>query len=247
MNRWQRWAQRMRARHGRKLTAAAGALVLLRARLRAHTHLHSHQLHQLHMHRHLGDPAARRNGFAPTMLVRQAPAAAPLVHFSRVGWPIVRERMVHATAGRAGMLGTPWRMLAPPKARRTPSASEPSPVRSRRIAPLDPVRRVSIASAPAPRTATYGRDGIAPRLRRQGTRTEIQAGAMPVLQAKTQALAPQLQPSANKIAQLRNDLDAVRASQAAPAPAIDVPTLTGMVIEQIDRRMLAYRERMGRG
>jgi hypothetical protein len=32
-----------------------------------------------------------------------------------------------------------------------------------------------------------------------------------------------------------------------PAAALDVEALTGMVIQQIDRRLVAYRERMGRG
>jgi hypothetical protein len=34
---------------------------------------------------------------------------------------------------------------------------------------------------------------------------------------------------------------------ARPAPAIDVDALTGLVIQQLDRRLIAYRERMGRG
>ena len=90
---------------------------------------------------------------------------------------------------------------------------------------------------------------IASRLRRNVARHELPSSTPAAVLAAPQraaarAAATEAQ-AAVQAAAARREADAPRLAQ--PAPAIDVETLTGMVIQQIDRRLVAYRERMGRG
>ena len=72
-----------------------------------------------------------------------------------------------------------------------------------------------------------------------------QAAAVPVLHRRR----PEASPSAAWIPAGLGEPSRTAAGPAVPSPAspaIDVDALTSQVIHQLDRRLVAYRERMGR-
>ena len=87
------------------------------------------------------------------------------------------------------------------------------------------------------------------RIRGRGARAEMpvpeQAAAIPVLHRRR----PEVSPSPEWMPNVRGEQPRTTAGPAVPVPAsaaIDVDALTSQVIHQLDRRLLAYRERMGR-
>ena len=88
----------------------------------------------------------------------------------------------------------------------------------------------------------------AARLRRNVVRQELpSASPAAVLAVPQRAAASAAASAARAIVQgaaARQHTEEPRSAQ--PAPTINVEALTGLVIQQIDRRLVAYRERMGR-
>ena len=101
---------------------------------------------------------------------------------------------------------------------------------------LSPKRRPTLAGAHA---------DLPGRLRRQSMREELSIpGRTTVLARMAAPIAKQTQ---NRDNDEREFSVAPRSGWAAPAaPAVNVEALTSQVIQQLDRRLLAYRERMGR-
>jgi hypothetical protein len=67
--------------------------------------------------------------------------------------------------------------------------------------------------------------------------------------ARSRALPAAATPAAasHAVASAAPSALSIEERHVAPAPAqVNVEALTGMVIQQLDRRLIAYRERMGR-
>jgi hypothetical protein len=89
---------------------------------------------------------------------------------------------------------------------------------------------------------------IASRLRRNVARHELPSSALGAVLATPHLAAARAASEAHAVMQAAAARQpAETPSVSPPAPAINVEALTGMVIQQIDRRLVAYRERMGRG
>jgi hypothetical protein len=116
----------------------------------------------------------------------------------------------------------------------TPSGHANAPVLPMLM--LSPKRRPTLAGAHA---------DLPGRLRRQSMREELSSpGRTTVLARMAAHIAKQTQ---NRDNDEREFSVAPRSEWAAPAaPAVNVEALTSQVIQQLDRRLLAYRERMGR-
>jgi len=246
VNRWQSWAGRLRQRHSRiDAWRAQGAMVLLRgapaptpgARNTLRTIIH------LHM----------RLAVSPRCTLSLLPApTAPVTLRQVVPGATVRNAepagVVPGTASESRMQVASTR--APDRAT-APAFVPRMAARARaglRLPPSVPVVRLSLRHRDNVSRVAAPPHEIAARLRRGATRHELpppptaavlaaprraagHSGATE-LQAGLQAAAPRQQADAPRLAQ--------------SVPAINVEALTGMVIQQIDRRLVAYRERMGR-
>ncbi|CAN7512410.1 hypothetical protein LJR084_003675 [Variovorax sp. LjRoot84] len=245
MNRWQGWARQLRRQHGRREARhARGAMVLL-----------------------------QRGGGMPSQVLVTAWRPIVQVH-ARFGvvrpvnmpaLPAMRERrqvFVH------GPGVSPHRQLDPAASRpmaaaereQPPAYAAPrfaSPVFAQAhhrhasaqfpqasIAPIfDPARQSHAASVVAAQAAE-----LVTRLHRRAARQELSPPSKPaVLVAAHRMPAPAAAAPAN--AWMPAPMSPVQWEEGrapSPAAAVNVEALTGLVIQQIDRRLIAYRERMGR-
>lgn len=244
MNRWQGWAQRLRTRHSRiDAWRAPGAMVLLRGQGASAQARHIHAGTSLHLHTHLV--------VSPRLSVSMRPAMArPMI--LRTTAPVDgTTRQAHDGAGHAMTLGTrsnrheaPVGHLAAPAF--VPAFRHPALGQSSRAGP-EPIRlsvRRGEGASPIARHAGE----IAQRLRRGAIREEVRPATQAAVLALPQRAAAQPAGAGGDSVEVsalwRTRLDEARAVQSAPA--LNVEALTGMVIQQIDRRLVAYRERMGR-
>ena len=243
MNRWQGWAARLRHQHARVgVQHAAGPMVLLRAagasplavRMQARTIVHLHARWQVAPHlaftfgRAASAPAVLRLATPDTQARDLAPVVAPAVADDA---PRAAPPMVLAS-----------RAPAPAFAPAAPSRGSGMVLSRRTIAILSPVRR-SVVESPAGVHAAE----IAARVRRDASRQEAPRAAPAAVLAKSRAVpsgAVAAEPAPSTRAPLMHDAIEQAARLQAPA-AFNVEALTGLVIQQIDRRLVAYRERMG--
>jgi hypothetical protein len=89
---------------------------------------------------------------------------------------------------------------------------------------------------------------LATRLRRRATREELTLSPKPAVLAAAHRAPAQAAPTpSNPWTPAQTAPMQPEESRALPqAAALNVEALTGLVIQQIDRRLIAYRERMGR-
>ncbi|VTU28824.1 hypothetical protein [Variovorax sp. RA8] len=244
MNRWQGWARQLRRQHGRRdAWHARGAMVLLQrgGGLVSQVLVTSWRA-ILQVHAHLG--VVRPVSMPAATLMRQT-----------------RELLVHAPRAslhRQGDATAPPPVAAVERERPAyPALRFPPPVfaqghrgreaaGSRNGAPaprLDPAAQLPGASRVVAQAAE-----IVTRVHRRALRQELVPPSKPLALA-----APQRMPAPAGAAPASEWMPAQTAPMPweqgrapAAAPAVSVEALTGLVIQQIDRRLIAYRERMGR-
>lgn len=239
MNRWKQWAGQLAARHGRRETRRpAQAMTLAHRMLASSVHLRI-AAPRLHFHfRVYGG------------VVLRPPVAVPLLEQSGVfgtqGVAGSELRFVHAASGhmRGAVTGpssvSQVTLQAPQFVPRPPAiARVPMERRFERLHEL--VRTWSQKSETAIAAAS-----LPALLRQRGVRHEP-----PVAEAVRVFPAP---------ARVRTEPDESLAASTPVAPkralppeispsngrGIDVAALTSQVIQQLDRRLIAYQERMGR-
>lgn len=245
MNRWQAWAQRLRTRHGRiDAWRAPGAMVLLqRGRGAAAQAWRVHVRSSLHLHTHLAvSPlvtVSMRPAMARPLILRHAvPAGSASRRPEMFGGHAQRhvarpdEHREAATPMAAAAFVPAFRMIGP--ARAAPAGREPI--------------RLSVRGGEdaSPIAAHAGEMALRLRLnaRREEIRPDVQAAVLAVPGRASVQPATGAAGGVEASAQSRTRLEEPRPPH--PAPAVDVEALTGLVIQQIDRRLVAYRERMGR-
>jgi hypothetical protein len=93
-------------------------------------------------------------------------------------------------------------------------------------------------------TQSAAHDDLSARLRRRSAREELAIPGKTTVLIRSAAPSPASpRPEAMELEQSVTS----RAAWPTPAPSpVNVEALTSQVIQQIDRRLLAYRERMGR-
>jgi len=246
MNRWQGWAQRLRARHGRIATwGAPGTMVLMRGHGAPAQVLHTHVRSSLHLHLRVAVP--------PRSVAAMRPVPAPILRHTTIAdgvkraWPAAVTATAHAVARTEGHGARGTGIAAPTLASvlsvlRRGDQARPAPV-GRAPARL-PVRRATWASPVAAQAAA-----TALRIRRNAVREDARPAAHAVVLARPQPAVAQAaggQPHrVDAVVPAGTQREEAGAAQIAQA-AINVEALAGMVIQQIDRRLVAYRERMGR-
>lgn len=241
MNRWQGWARQLRGRHGRRdALHARGALVLLQ----------------------------QRGGMGSQVLVTSwRPIVQVHARFGVVrpvvmpALPVMRERVVASAlvpdmpshrrsddeVSRSMPVAENVRQLAYPMPRfaaQGPRRIVPARFPERGIAQFHgPARQSPVASTIAAQAVE-----LATRLHRRAARQELTLSPKPaVLAAAHRAPAPAGAVPSNAWTSAQPSPMQQDESRALPqASAVDVESLTGLVIQQIDRRLIAYRERMGR-
>lgn len=261
MNRWQAWAGRLRARHGRvDAWRAAGEMALRRGAGAAGTVVQAHAGPVVHQHLRLAVTARfplslRARPAAPMVLRQPMPAGA-------LQAPAETPRMTIASAGPDGRPGRPG-PAGPDGAPGHPGEMASVPMTHRMAAPLfvparEATARPMLAASPSAPVLRAGVQPIAPvaaahaaqiatRLRRGATREELPpAPSAAVLTAPGRAAARAAEAEAKAAVQAAARQQPSAPPQAPAAPAVDVDALTGLVIQQIDRRLVAWRERMGR-
>ena len=245
MNRWQTWAQRLRQRHVRiDAWRAQGAMVLLhavgapastlghsvRSIGRWHTRLSISPRFMLSLLPAARSPASLRmvGAGAPA---RAAEPAQPSTRTPSLS-PMPRASLLSLRTGAVPAFVT-----------RSASRAPATLMAPRGAAILLRSRRHEFASTVAARAGE-----TAARLRRNVARQELpSASPAVVLAAPQRAAAFAAASAAQAVVQggtARQHTEEPRF--APPAPTVNVEALTGMVIQQIDRRLVAYRERMGR-
>ena len=247
MNRWQAWAGRLRQRHTRiDAWRAQGAMVLLRgaargrARRAQRSALHRQRAHASRDLATLHAEPATRDGGADDVA-----AGAVGYHGAQRASVRIRGRpgIAHADAGSLlAVAGHRCRSRPSCRARRRVNAPC-----CRRRRPRPSIGRCATARSRRWRSRTRARSrrDCAATWRVMNCLLPRRRRCWPAPQrAAARAAATEAQ-AAVQAAAARREADAPRLAQ--PAPAIDVDALTGMVIQQIDRRLVAYRERMGRG
>lgn len=245
MNRWHRWAGRLRQRHSRiEAWRAQGAMVLLRGARAPTPGARNTQRTIVHLHMRLGvSPRCALSLLpAPTapVTLRQVAPGATVRSAERAG---VASGTASGSRMQVASTRAPDRATAPAFVPRM-TARAPAVLR---LPPSAPVRLSLLHRDNGARVAAPPHE-IAARLRRGATRHELPPPpTAAVLAAPRRAAAHSgaiEQQAGLQAAAARQQADAPRLAQSAPA--INVEALTGMVIQQIDRRLVAYRERMGR-
>lgn len=245
MNRWQGWAASLRLRHARVGGRhVAGPMVLLRSagaspvvvRTRAATIVHLHA--RWHLAPHLASTPAR------------APIAPAVLRLAASG--IAAHDPASASAADvAGVAPRPLPSMV--LAARAPAPALAPAATVRRLdtlvsrwtmAVLSPVR----ASLVAPAAGVHARE-VAARVRRDASRQEPPRSMPAAVLARPSQLPPgtvAAGPAPSTRVPTAQDAFEQAGRLQAP-PAFNVEALTGLVIQQIDRRLVAWRERMGRG
>jgi hypothetical protein len=242
VNRWSRWAQQLRGRHGRRAGLHASGSMVIASRPGSLVQiLCAGPRTILHVHAHLRvtrDPGPRLIGVRPdyTRPAIGMTARAPVVTVTTAAQPAVPLADI-APATPADRPAAPAFLTVPElRTRRVMHETRTAShvvhihdlVRQWRQSPADRVRALELvtrlrAGSVRQELPVPERAGVVARLRPPAA--ERQSGIMP----------PALSPGVP--------------SERIPSPAIapvNVETLTTQVIQQLDRRLIAYRERMGR-
>jgi hypothetical protein len=175
----------------------------------------------------------------------------PTLHASALFAPVLRSRAgVASVPSGPGAAITAQRRPGHPDARVVPLVFAAAPGVITPFAPALPARTPS-RPAPAPmqlRCAAGRARELAARVRRNGMRDELRLAPKPaVLAVAPRTAAPPAPGRPDDIAPLQPAGIWPADNRAPPAAAaMNVEALTGLVIQQIDRRLIAYRERMGR-
>lgn len=247
MNKWQAWAGRLRKRHSRiDAWYAQGAMVLLHGAGAPIPAVRTQVRSIVHMHMRLclsispGFMLSLQHALAAPMMLRQVASGA-------AARSAARPESAAGTASQAPMLAT---SLLSPGIATAPAFVPRMTARARTMLLLPQSAPVHLSvrhrALSSPVAAHAG--AIASRLRRNVARHELPASTAAAVLASPHRAAGRAATEAQaamQAAAAREHAEALRTAQ--PVPAINVEALTGMVIQQIDRRLIAYRERMGRG
>ena len=245
MNRWRRWAERIRARHGQREGGyPGGTFVFARGSRFVSQIVKTNSRTVLYV----------RPNLSVTMRVITPPA-----RLSRTGHATVSSE-VRTVMYRGVRAGVPPALRARPGERGaapTLAGSSLTFVDARHVrSGLTSVERhverfhdLVDRWRSKPIAAIEARD-LPGRVRRRAAREDMSMGdvlrAVPVLHhRRSDATQSSRETSTGPEASARG-----RGEVPAPAPAvptINVEALTSQVIHQLDRRLIAYRERMGRG
>jgi hypothetical protein len=253
VNRWQAWAGRLRQRHSRiDAWRAQGAMVLLRA-VGAHAPTMGHSVRSIdHWHTRLSISPRFMLSLQPALA---APRVLQMAAREAKARTAQRDESPTGTASPSSAQGASF--LAPRSA--AAPAFVPRMTAHARAMLLPPQAAPILLSVHQRETASpvaAHAGEIASRLRRNVARQELPSAApapapAAVLAAPQRAAARAAATEAQAVVQAavqagvaRQHTEAPRFAQ--PAPSINVEALTGLVIQQIDRRLVAYRERMGR-
>lgn len=257
MNRWSRWTRQLRARHGRtdrgvsragmvfqRRSAAAASLLLPKAGSKIHIHIYPR------MGITLAAVAA-----TPLSAMRPAPHAdqvyrdRSIAHLSTAAY--VRQQAMHVPQRQAQ---GPERAIEADRVRatettfiRTLPAFLPAHLRRTLEPEPSPVFRIARVITHQPSTTKAATD-LPARLRLRSRREEHRQPEAPRVMVLPSGRAGIIAPANYATQPARVGLEPVyTAPPATPAvPAINVEALTSQVIQQLDRRLIAYRERLGR-
>jgi hypothetical protein len=249
VNRWQGWARQLRGRHGRRdALHARGAMVPMVLLQQQRGGMGSQLL--VTSWRPIVQVHARFGVLRPVVM-----PALPVMRERAVASALAPDMLSHRRSDDAVSRSMPVaenvRQLAYPMPRFATPTYAQGP---RRIAPAQfPERGIARFHGPArqsPVASTIAAQAVelATRLHRRATREELMLSPKPaVLAAAHRAPAPAGAVPSNEWTSAQPSPMQQIDSRALPqASAVDVESLTGLVIQQIDRRLIAYRERMGR-
>lgn len=249
MNRWIRWADRLRRRHSRRERDGVQRTMVLAHRATAITsQLFTNRRTIVHLHAHISvlsmpGPAM----FVRCVTARAATAVGPLRVQGRTaagGAPLPAsdgpgapaQALVVRTAPAFVRRSDVLRHDARPATERRSGALQDA--LGARVGPMPSLRRPAVPSA--------AHADLPGRLRRRAVREELPIpGRTTVLVRAAAAVAA----GARQRDEIEREFSAAARSARTPpvaAPAVNVEALTSQVIQQLDRRLLAYRERMGK-
>jgi hypothetical protein len=248
VSRWRTWAEELRNRHGRReRTRAFRSVVFVRHPRPMSQVLVANQRTSLHVHARL--QASWR--VAPTLTLR--PHARQTLSVSPPQALPPRSLSMTSSFGTGGVRTRPSRPLfaAPHQAfvaaRRGAAASmqtDPPPRRPRALQRSDALTLQRPSRKGARVAIVDSLTALPVRLRRQGARHELPVQTSTVALART---SPRVAPAVSTQPAVARGQSSVPSSWTPPAsPAMTVETLTSHVMQQLDRRLVAYRERMGR-
>ncbi len=247
MNRWEQWVRDLRLRHARRpgqpalpagvLARTAGATVRIRyaaARPDLHRHVHAYMALRLALPVSMAGRAPARD------VLRHDPSRGAASRATAAGIamrPPAVIAAVHSPATRraAPSIAVPYRRLATGAVAGMPAGA----ARRSRPAMVTPALRAGIAVAAPVRQSRATLLRIRESARRDETRSSPPAAVL-------------AQPRRPSREHPDDTAEPVRRGRPVPAgpdsatPAVDVAALAGMVIQQLDRRFVAYCERMGR-
>jgi hypothetical protein len=248
VNRWTTWAGDIRRRHGRRDRGRlSGSMVLVRPSLfrgPAATRRTS-----LHVHVNTAIAVSLLHPLLTVLRTRERRSMAPLQSGQ---WPLESRRLGAAPRQHSVDPVIPLVRNSPAtfmksrdavtmRVRRHHTGLQPAAVAARE-------RRSTVAVSAAPHLyVASAHAGLAQKLRRQTSREELLLPSKATVLARTMpAPAPAVsnEPAGHDIA---SPARVAWSASAPPTPALTVDALTSQVIQQLDRRLVAYRERMGRG
>lgn len=248
MNRWQGWARQLRRQHGRRDGRhASGAMVLLQrgGGMVSQVLVASWRpILQVHARLGVGLGVVRPVSMPAATLMRQSPEL--ILHGSRASLPrqsgaaapppvsaIERERAVYRAL-----------RFPPPAFRQGHRGRDAAGSARASLAPrLDPVAQRQAASQVVAQAAE-----IVTRVHRRALRQELATPSKPLVLAAPRHLPPPAGPAPTREWMPARTVPVPweQGGARSAAPPVSVEALTGLVIQQIDRRLIAYRERMGR-
>jgi hypothetical protein len=246
VNRWRRWAGELRRRHGRReRTGPSRAMTLARRSIAISPYVFASRRTVVNLHTAIA--VTWRPALLAAAPAAAPPVASPVLAFARPAW-IAAASQVPGSAdpsrADARPIGGAAPAFVPPPALRL--ARTPAVGRRDAGRPAVLVAAAWLSHVPARRwrARVVAPDADLPaRLARRAVREEL-----PV-RARTTRLAPpaaSATPATGATAGAPAPFVSPASLPAAPPPVIDVGAITSQVMQQIDRRLIAYRERMGR-
>lgn len=262
MNRWIRWARQLRARHGRtELRRGSAAMVLARRPGATLLRIAGTPIH-VNLYPRLGvtlaavtPPPLALMGQARVTPARTqvAPALVERTHVQPMRWSRPARETVMQWQPQVPAGAVPADAARMPDGPRLALARRfvTAPVR-RAVKPESQTQNICRLARmwTGPPAAAQAAVELSGWLRLRGRRTEVAAPAVRELVAA----APRRRETtasveaADSMAPARAGFQQfAQAATPAAIAAINVEALTSQVIQQLDRRLIAYRERLGRG
>ena len=239
------WARHLRRRHSRQTARRAAGSMVLAIRDRAVRLVRiAARVTVINIHGRCGVtglPSPCMFGATGVTRISPPAAAGRLTH--RLGTP----RSASSTSSTAGFRASGSSTVSPPFVHPPAVLAQSRPPASRANArSLMPHTGIVTRWRGAPASASVARAWHA-RLRQRGVRQDlaVAAGARVLSARPTVEVAAQQPVEVESSATVRGSLDAAGHGRGGP-PALNVDALTNHVIQQLDRRFIAYRERMGR-